>query len=134
MINRQDATGADRYVARYHNCPDNEHAEAFLLQDQALREALQPQRVEDEALGEGARLVLYLNRQPCHNSGNYLRESTSCTQDLLLFYHQHLSPRRIALEVSACERDVIFPSVGAEQLSLLPCRGKIRLRRKCNNS
>jgi len=88
-------------VARYHNCPDNEHAEAFLLQDQALREALQPQRAGDEAsLGEGARLVLYLNRQPCHNSGNHLRESTSCTRDLLLFYHQQLSPRRIALEVS----------------------------------
>jgi hypothetical protein len=82
----------DRYVARYHNCPDNEHAEAFLLRDEALQQTL-------STSGEGARLVLYLNRQPCHNSGNHLRESTSCTAALLGFFHQQLSPRRIALEV-----------------------------------
>ena len=78
------------YVARYSNCPDNEHAETFMLRDPKLRDSLRVAR--------GGKLLLYLNKQPCHHSSDYMR-GMSCTADLLAFADQELQPLDIRLEV-----------------------------------
>mmetsp|Transcript_11007 Transcript_11007/g.31087 ORF Transcript_11007/g.31087 Transcript_11007/m.31087 type:complete len:345 (-) Transcript_11007:1085-2119(-) len=84
------SSAGDLYVARYSNCPDNEHAEVFFLRDQQLRSHL--------PAACGGRLLLYLNKQPCHHSSDHLRAS-SCTLSLLEFADKELRPLGIDMEV-----------------------------------
>ncbi|KAI8892828.1 APOBEC-like N-terminal domain-containing protein [Globomyces pollinis-pini] len=65
---------APKYVARYTNCADTNHAEDFLLADKTLEDHL-------KAVSSPHILTLFLSLQPCHYSSNATTQS--CTNNLL---------------------------------------------------
>jgi hypothetical protein len=97
----------DVQVSRYHNCQRRDgtraHAETFLVADGRLRSSITSLSSGDGGHG-AARLVLYMTYQPCHYSGGHtaaqMRGSVmSCSNLLLRFMRDVLSPARVALEL-----------------------------------
>lgn len=92
--------GRDALVRIYSNCHRAAgpalHAENFVVLDAVLREQIR-------SCGEGDSLMLYLTYQPCHFSGGHDRaRDTSCTETLVRFQAEVLSPYGVQLVIKVC--------------------------------
>lgn len=99
-----------------------EHAEEFLLDDDALRDAIHrvpPLAPEERRLreGSGGTLTLYQRLQPCHRSSDN-RDGWSCSEALVhRLWRRALEPRGINLDVAVAYtyRAHWNPSAGGAQ-------------------
>ena len=106
----RDPRGNVTFLSRYSNCPMSEHAEEFLLSDDALADAIDalaplpdPQNPSDGPSpppGSRGVLTLYQRLQPCHRSADN-RGRWSCSEALRdRLWRRALQPRGVRLDVA----------------------------------
>ena len=106
----RDPRGDVTFLSRYSNCPMREHAEEFLLSDEALFDAIDalaplpdPENPSDGPSpppGSRGVLTLYQRLQPCHRSADN-RGRWSCSEALRdRLWRRALKPRGVRLDVA----------------------------------